>query len=113
MTRTLDDELFPHAHDLFCAETLGHLWIGHGRRDTLCAALRDQGYHLIVPEGTFYITVRSPLEDDAAFCAKLAAHDVFVLPGGMFELPGWFRISVTASDEMVERSITGLFMTQI
>jgi aspartate aminotransferase len=30
-----------------------------------------------------------------------------VLPGRMFELPGWFRISLTASDEMVERSIPG------
>jgi len=31
----------------------------------------------------------------------LARHDVFVLPGTMFELPGAFRISVTANDEMV------------
>jgi len=37
----------------------------------------------------------------------LARHDVFVLPGTMFELPGAFRISVTANDEMVERGIPG------
>jgi aspartate aminotransferase len=25
----------------------------------------------------------------------------------MFEMPGWFRISVTANDDMVERSLPG------
>jgi aspartate aminotransferase len=75
------------------------------RRDLLCSALRDQGYDLVVPEGAFYITVRSPIPDDMAFCEGLADHGVFVLPGAMFELPGSFRISVTASDEMVERAI--------
>jgi aspartate aminotransferase len=28
-----------------------------------------------------------------------------VLPGTIVECPGWFRISLTASDEMVERSL--------
>jgi aspartate aminotransferase len=77
------------------------------RRDTLVRALVEQGYELIEPEGTFYIMVRSPLEDDVAFCELLNAHDVYVLPGAMFEMPGWFRISVTASDDMVERGIPG------
>jgi aspartate aminotransferase len=77
------------------------------RRDRLCPALQEQGYDLVVPEGTFYVLVRSPLEDDEVFCKTLAAHDVFVLPGAMFEMPGWFRISLTANDDMVERSIPG------
>ncbi len=77
------------------------------RRDVLCSSLQEQGYECLVPEGTFYITVRSPLEDDLAFCDILNAHDVYVLPGNTFEMPGWFRISVTANDEMVERAIPG------
>jgi aspartate aminotransferase len=51
--------------------------------------------------------VRSPIPDDEAFCASLHEHDVFVLPGAMFEMPGWFRISITANDDMVERSLPG------
>ena len=51
--------------------------------------------------------VRSPMEDDEAFCKILAAHDVYVLPGAMFEMPGYFRISLTANDDMVERAIPG------
>jgi aspartate aminotransferase len=77
------------------------------RRDALVGALREQGYDAIEPEGTFYILVRSPMDDDEAFCRILASHDVFVLPGAMFEMPGYFRISLTASDDMVERGIPG------
>lgn len=77
------------------------------RRDRLVSTLRDQGYELLEPEGTFYILVRSPLADDEAFCRALIVHDVYVLPGAMFEMPGWFRISVTADDDMVERAIPG------
>ncbi|MEA3012171.1 MAG: aspartate aminotransferase [Sphingomonadales bacterium] len=75
------------------------------RRDRLVQALRAQGYTLNVPEGAWYLLVESPLADDAAFADLLADEDVFVLPGGIVEMPGYFRISLTASDEMVERSI--------
>ena len=71
------------------------------------AALREQGYEVVEPQGTFYILVRSPIEDDRRFAEALQSHDVFVLPGAMFEMPGWFRISVTANDDMVERSLPG------
>jgi len=75
------------------------------RRDTLCDALRAQGYDLLVPEGTFYVLVRSPVADERAFCALLAEKDVWVLPGSMFESPGRFRISLTANDDMVAYAI--------
>ena len=32
-------------------------------------------------------------------------HDVYVLPGSVFEMPGWFRLSVTANDDMCERAV--------
>lgn len=77
------------------------------RRDRIVAALTEMGYEAVTPEGTFYVMVRSPLPDDLEFTRVLAEHDVFVLPGAMFELPGWFRISLTASDVMVDRSLAG------
>jgi aspartate aminotransferase len=75
------------------------------RRDLLVGSLREQGYHVVEPEGTFYIIVRSPIPDDQAFFDILAAHDVYVLPGSVFEMPGWFRLSVTANDEMCEQAV--------
>jgi aspartate aminotransferase len=77
------------------------------KRDLMVAALRDMGYELGVPEGTFYLLVRSPLEDDRAFIDFLAEHDVFCLPGHTFEMPGYFRISLTATDDMIDRALPG------
>jgi aspartate aminotransferase len=75
------------------------------RRDRLIPALRDMGYETTWPEGTFYVMARSPLADDMAFADVLANHRVLVLPGTVVEVPGWFRISLTASDAMVEAGI--------
>ena len=77
------------------------------RRDRLVGALREIGYETTMPEGTFYIMARSPMTDDVAFTDILARHQVLVLPGTVVEVPGWFRISLTATDEMVERGIPG------
>jgi aspartate aminotransferase len=75
------------------------------RRDLLVPALREMGYEASMPEGTFYTMVRSPIEDDVAFSRLLARHKVLVLPGTIVEVPGWFRVSLTASDTMVESGI--------
>jgi len=75
------------------------------RRDRLVPALREMGYDASMPEGTFYTMARSPIADDVAFTEILARHRVLVLPGSIVEVPGWFRISLTASDEMVEAGI--------
>lgn len=75
------------------------------RRDLLVPALAEQGYEPTTPEGTFYILARSPISDDTEFVSRLAAVDTYVLPGSTISLPGWFRISLTGSDAMVEASI--------
>lgn len=75
------------------------------RRDRLVPALRELGYEASMPEGTFYTMARSPIADDRAFADILARHRVLVLPGTVVEVPGWFRISLTASDDMVEQGI--------
>jgi aspartate aminotransferase len=77
------------------------------RRDRLVGALREMGYEATMPEGTFYLMARSPIADDVAFTDILAKHRVLVLPGTIVKVPGWFRISLTATDEMVERGIPG------
>ena len=77
------------------------------RRDRVVAALREIGYATTNPEGTFYVMAQAPTEDDMAFGELLAEHGVLVLPGTVVEAPGWFRISLTASDEMVDRGLVG------
>jgi aspartate aminotransferase len=75
------------------------------RRDRFVEELRSFGYQLHAPEGTFYLIPTSPDPDDEAFVERLAKERVYVLPGSIVELPGRFRISVTGSDEMLERSL--------
>jgi aspartate aminotransferase len=77
------------------------------RRDRVVSALTEMGYETVTPEATFYVMVRSPMADDTAFARRLAEEDVFVLPGRLFELPGWFRISLTGNDDMVDRALPG------
>jgi aspartate aminotransferase len=75
------------------------------KRDLLVSALRDMGYEVHLPEGTFYLLPRSPISDDEAFTEMLAEEKVFVLPGTLCEIPGYFRISLTANEEMIEQSL--------
>lgn len=75
------------------------------RRDRMVTVLREQGYEVDIPEGTFYLLPRAPVADDRTFCAVLAEEGVAVLPDHVVELPGYFRISLTATDKMVERSL--------
>lgn len=77
------------------------------KRDRMVGALRETGYDVHVPEGTFYLMPRAPIADDAKFNEVLMAQKIYTLPGWVFEMPGYFRISLTANDAMVERSLAG------
>lgn len=102
---------FPNAVLQYAIGDLEKLSIDVGqlerRRDRIISALGQMGYETVKPAGTFYVLVRSPIADDVAFVERLARENVFVLPGRVFELPEWFRISLTANDDMVERALQG------
>jgi aspartate aminotransferase len=101
--------LFPNALLQHSIEDLEHLSIDlddlEGKRDLMGEALLSLGYNLRLPEGTFYLWVHSPEPDDYGFAMKLAEHGVLVLPGRASEGPGYFRISLTGTRDMIERSI--------
>jgi aspartate aminotransferase len=76
------------------------------RRDQLLNVLEESGYEALPPEGTFYLWARWPRGDSTQLWTELADRNVFVMPGTLMNAPDYFRISLTASDEMVERSLT-------
>ncbi|MGD8792902.1 MAG: aminotransferase class I/II-fold pyridoxal phosphate-dependent enzyme [Anaerolineae bacterium] len=102
---------FPNALLQHALPEIEELSIDVGRlqhkRDRLVAALREMGYDARLPDATFYVLVKSPLADDQAFIRLLAEHDIFCLPGTVIELPGYFRISLTATEEMIDRALPG------
>lgn len=77
------------------------------KRDRLVNGLQQMGYEVHSPEGTFYLLPCSPLEDDVAFVNLLAEQHIYCLPGTVCEMPGYFRISVTANDDMIDRALPG------
>lgn len=81
---------------------IGHL---ERKRDRMVKGLRAAGYELHVPEGTFYLLPKAPWRDDWTFTQLLAESGVLVLPGEVVDMPGYFRISVTASDAMIDKAL--------
>jgi len=77
------------------------------RRDRMVDALRERGYELHVPEATFYLMPRSPIPNDETFCKWLAEEKIIAMPGSFLDLPGYFRLSLTATDDMINRSLPG------
>jgi aspartate aminotransferase len=75
------------------------------RRDVVVSALQEMGYELHSPEATFYLLPKVPGGDEKAFVQRLARDDVLVLPGRATDTPGYFRLSLTATDAMVERAL--------
>lgn len=75
------------------------------KRDYLVKALQEIDYEVQSPEGTFFLLVKSPWQDDEAFAELLANYGVFVLPGTPQEIPGYFRTSLTASEDMISLAL--------
>ena len=75
------------------------------RRDRMVSELRRIGYQLAVPEAGFYLFLKCPIPDATEFCDWLADRRVYTLPGEAFERPGYFRLSLTASDAMVDKAL--------
>jgi aspartate aminotransferase len=75
------------------------------RKDRMIAELRRLGYSVASPEGGFYLFPRTPIADATEFCEWLEERRVYTLPGEAFERPGYFRLSLTATDAMVDRAL--------
>jgi aspartate aminotransferase len=75
------------------------------RRDVLTDALTRAGHTVLPPEGTFYLWVKWKGGDPERLWNALADRGVFVMPGSLMNARDYFRISLTASDEMVARAL--------
>jgi aspartate aminotransferase len=75
------------------------------RRDLFTGMLTQAGYDVLPPEGTFYLWTKWPKGNPEDHWKRLADRDVFVLPGSIMNATDYFRISLTASDSMVERAL--------
>jgi aspartate aminotransferase len=100
---------FPSAVMQYAVADLDQLSIDQAaltrRRDCLVPALRKAGFEIVPPEGTFYLMGRWPEGNPDELWNALADRDVFVMPGRLLGAPAHLRISLTASDDMIERAL--------
>ena len=75
------------------------------RRDALTEALMRGGHTVLPPDGTFYLWVKWANGDPERKWNALADRGVFVMPGSLMKTDDYFRVCLTASDEMVERAL--------
>ena len=71
----------------------------------LTDALREYGYHVVEPGGTFYLFPRCLEPDAAAFCKRAQELDLLVVPSDTFGCPGHFRVSFCVPTERIERAL--------
>ena len=74
-------------------------------RRLLSEGLKGFGYEMADPDGAFYLFVKAPGGDAAAFSEKAKQKDLLVVPGGDFGCPDYFRICYCVSREMILKSL--------
>lgn len=74
-------------------------------RETLYDGLRDCGFECIKPEGAFYLFVKSPVEDEKAFCEAGKKYNILMVPGSSFACPGYVRLAYCVSYETIVNAL--------
>ena len=67
--------------------------------------LRELGFECIKPEGAFYLFVKSPVEDEKAFCTAAKKYNILLVPGSSFGCPGYVRIAYCVAYETIVNSL--------
>ena len=74
-------------------------------RDRLYEALTACGYETVPPAGAFYLFVKAPEPDAAAFCARAREQELLLVPGDDFGCPGYVRIAYCVAPETIEGAL--------
>ena len=63
------------------------------------------GFSCIKPEGAFYLFVKSPIEDDKAFCEMAKKYHLLMVAGSNFGCAGFVRIAYCVAYETIVNSL--------
>ena len=74
-------------------------------RDLLIKTAERLGFSCAKPDGAFYLFMKSPEKDAAAFCEKAKKFELLFVPSDSFGFPGYVRIAYCVSTEMIEKAI--------
>lgn len=88
-----------------CADETSDISIYETNKNLLLHSLRDMGYQIVEPGGTFYMFPRTLDADDVAFAERAKAYNLLIVPGCGFGCPGHVRISYCVPTERIERAL--------
>ena len=88
-----------------CVAQNADISIYETNRNLLYNGLRELGFDVVKPDGTFYIFPKTLEKDDIAFCERAKQYDILIVPGTGFGCPGHTRISYCVPTERIERSL--------
>lgn len=75
-------------------------------RDAIYEGLKEIGYECVVPDGAFYLWLKSPMgDDDYAFVEKAEDYQIVLVPGSAFKGPGYVRLSFCVAYETIQESL--------
>ena len=77
------------------------------RRDLFYNGLTAFGYHVVKPQGAFYLFPKAPIEDEVSFTRDLQKKRILVVPGRGFGKPGHFRIAYCVDKAKIEKALPG------
>lgn len=70
-------------------------------RKALYEGLKDCGFECIMPQGAFYLFVKSPVENEAEFCTAAKKYNILLVAGSAFAGPGYVRLAYCVSYETI------------
>lgn len=62
------------------------------------------GFEAIVPQGAFYLWVKSPVADESELVKAAKEERILMVPGSAFACPGYVRLSFCIANETIQRS---------
>jgi aspartate aminotransferase len=76
-------------------------------RKLLYDGLTSLGFECVYPNGAFYLWMKTPTEDDKAFCESAKKYNILVVPGSSFAGPGYVRIAYCVAKETIINAMPG------
>ncbi len=74
-------------------------------RETIYEGLTEYGFTCVKPKGAFYLFVKSPVEDEKAFCAAAKKYNILLVAGSSFGCPGYVRLAYCVSYDTIVNSL--------
>ena len=88
-----------------CLGKTSDLSVYEENRDLLIKTAERLGFSCAKPDGAFYLFMKSPEKDAAAFCEKAKKYELLFVPSDSFGFQGYVRIAYCVSTDMIKKAI--------